>query len=48
MLSIEQLTEQIMLLSSSDRAILAERIIESLSFDIALVLQAAWLAEVKK
>ncbi|MBD2089050.1 acyl-protein synthetase [Microcoleus sp. FACHB-1515] len=33
MLSIEQLTEQIMLLSSSDRALLAQRIIESLSFD---------------
>lgn len=47
MLSIEQLTEQIMLLSSSDRALLAERIIESLSFDIGPVVRATWLAEAK-
>lgn len=48
MLSIEQLTEQIMLLPTSDRALLAERLIESLSLDIDPATQTAWLAEAKR
>lgn len=48
MLSIEQLTEQIMSLPSAARALLAEKIVESLEFDADPATQAAWIAEAKK
>ncbi len=48
MLSIEQLTEQIMSLPSAARALLAEKIVESLEFDTDSTTQAAWVTEAKK
>ena len=48
MRSIEQLTEEILALPSASRALLAEKLIESLEFDIDPAIQAAWMAEAKK
>ncbi|WP_416673784.1 addiction module protein [Egbenema bharatensis] len=48
MRSIEQLTEEILALPSASRALLAEKLIESLEFDIDPAIQAAWMTEAKK
>ncbi|MGI2902796.1 addiction module protein [Tolypothrix sp. VBCCA 56010] len=45
MRSIEQLTEEILSLPSASRALLAEKIVESLEFDTDLTIQAAWITE---
>ena len=48
MLSIEQLTQEALSLPSASRALLAEKLIESLEFDTDPVIQAAWSTEAKK
>lgn len=48
MRSIEQLTEELLALPSVSRALLAEKLVESLEFDIDPTIQAAWITEAKK
>jgi Putative addiction module component len=48
MRSIEQLTEELMALPSLSRALLAEKLVESLEFDTDPTIQAAWVVEAKK
>ncbi|MBW4623342.1 MAG: addiction module protein [Cyanosarcina radialis HA8281-LM2] len=48
MRSIEQLTEEILSLPSRSRALLAEKIVESLEFDTDPQIQAAWVNEAKQ
>ncbi|NJO75717.1 MAG: addiction module protein [Leptolyngbyaceae cyanobacterium RM1_406_9] len=48
MRSIEQLTEELLALPSASRALLAERLVESLEFDIDPTIQATWTAEAKR
>jgi hypothetical protein len=48
MRSIEQLTEELMALPSLSRALLAEKLVESLEFDTDPIVQAAWIDEAKK
>lgn len=48
MRSIEQLTEEILALPSASRALLADKLVESLEFDIDPAIQAAWTTEAKK
>ena len=48
MRSIEQLTEEILSLPSRSRAILVEKLVESLEFDIDPTIQATWLIGAKK
>lgn len=48
MRSIEQLTEELLALPSISRAILVEKLIESLEVDTDLTVQAAWVTEAKK
>jgi hypothetical protein len=48
MRSIEELTEELLALPSASRALLAEKLVESLEFDIDPTIQAAWVAEAKK
>jgi hypothetical protein len=48
MRSIEQLTEELLALPSASRAFLAEKLVESLEFDIDPTLQAIWTAEAKR
>jgi Putative addiction module component len=48
MLSIEQLTEEILSLPSALRALLAEKIIESLEVDTDPTIQAAWINEAQR
>jgi hypothetical protein len=48
MQSIEQLTEELLALPSVSRALLAEKLIESLEFDIDPTIQATWTTEAKK
>jgi hypothetical protein len=48
MRSIEQLTEELLALPSASRAILAEKLVESLEFDTDPTVQAVWLSEAKK
>ncbi|MDY6784905.1 MAG: addiction module protein [Cyanobacteriota bacterium] len=48
MRSIEQLTAEILALSGASRAILADKLVESLEFDIDATLQLAWTTEAKK
>ncbi len=48
MRSIEQLTEELLALPSVSRALLAEKLVESLEFDIDPTIQAAWINETKK
>jgi hypothetical protein len=48
MRSIEQLTEELLALPSVSRALLAERLVESLEFDTDSTVQAAWATEAKK
>jgi hypothetical protein len=48
MLSIEQLTQAVLSLPSTSRALLAEKLIESLEFDIDPTIQTAWIVEAKQ
>jgi hypothetical protein len=48
MRSIEQLTEELLALPSVSRALLAEKLVESLEFDTDPTVQAAWLTKAKK
>lgn len=48
MRSIEQLTNEVLSLPSGARALLAEKILESLEFDPDTKIQAAWTAEAKR
>jgi len=48
MKSIEQLTEEILSLPSTSRALLAEKLVESLEFDTDPIVQAAWTTEAKR
>lgn len=48
MRSLEQLTEEILALPSVSRALLAEKLIESLELDTDPTLQAAWITEAKR
>ncbi|MBD2497459.1 addiction module protein [Nostoc sp. FACHB-280] len=47
MQSIEQLTAEILSLPSASRALLAEKIMESLEFDTDPTIQAAWITEAR-
>ena len=46
--SIEQLTQELLALPSESRALLADRLVESLEFDIDPEIEAAWLDEARK
>lgn len=48
MRSIEQLTEEILSLPSGSRALLADKLVESLEFDTDSAIQEIWLAEAKR
>lgn len=48
MRSIAQLTEELLSLPSASRALLAEKLVESLEFDTDPTIQAAWTTEAKK
>jgi Putative addiction module component len=48
MRSIEQLTEEILSLPSASRAILADKLVESLEFDNDSSIQEIWLTEAKR
>lgn len=48
MLTVEQLTQEILSLPSAERAKLADKLVESLEFDIDPTIQASWNAEAKK
>ena len=48
MQSIEQLTKEILSLPSASRALLAEKLVESLEFDTDPVIQTAWTTEAKR
>jgi putative addiction module component (TIGR02574 family) len=48
MRSIEQLTEELLALPSALRALLAEKLVESLEFDTDSTIQEAWMAEAKR
>ena len=47
MRSIEKLTEEILSLPSGSRALLADKLVESLEFDTNSAIQAVWLTEAK-
>ncbi|GCA72651.1 hypothetical protein NIES3806_00920 [Microcystis aeruginosa NIES-3806] len=46
--SIEQLTEEILSLPSLSRALLADKLVESLEFDTDSTIQAVWVTEAKR
>lgn len=48
MRSIEQLTEEILSLPSELRALLADKLVESLEFDIDPAIQTVWVTEAKR
>lgn len=48
MRSIEQLTEELLALPPASRALLAEKLVESLEFDTDSTVQAAWVTEAKQ
>jgi hypothetical protein len=48
MQSIEQLTEEILSLPSAVRALLADKLVESLEFDVDSTIQAVWVTEAKR
>ncbi len=48
MRSIEQLVEEILALPNASRALLAEKLVESLEFDTDPTIQAAWTTEAKR
>ncbi len=47
MRSIEQLTEEILSLPCGSRALLADKLVESLEFDTDSALQTVWVTEAK-
>ncbi|KAM3098632.1 addiction module protein [Phormidesmis sp. 146-12] len=48
MKSIKELTEELLSLPSASRALLAEKLVESLEFDTDLAIQTAWILEAKR
>lgn len=48
MRSIEQLTEEILSLPSESRALLADKLVESLEFDTDSTIQSIWATEAKR
>ncbi len=48
MLSVEQLIQEALSLPSASRAFLAEKLVESLEFDIDETIQTLWTTEAKK
>jgi hypothetical protein len=48
MRSIEQLTAELLALPSASRAILADKLVESLEFDIDPAIQSAWVTEAQR
>jgi Putative addiction module component len=48
MRSIEQLTEEILSLPGASRALLADKLVESLEFDTDSTIQEIWVTEAKK
>jgi len=48
MRSIEQLTEEILSLPNESRALLADKLVESLEFDTDSVIQAVWITKAKR
>ena len=48
MRSIEQLTEEILSLPNVSRALLADKLVESLEFDTDSTIQAVWVTEAKR
>ena len=48
MRSIDQLTEEMLSLPSESRALLADKLVESLEFDTDSVIQAVWVTEAKR
>jgi hypothetical protein len=48
MRSIEQLTEEILSLPNESRALLADKLVESLEFDTDSATQAVWVNEAKR
>jgi hypothetical protein len=48
MRSIEQLTEEILSLPNESRALLADKLVESLEFDTDSEIQAVWVTEAKR
>ncbi|MBN3895900.1 MAG: addiction module protein [Nostoc sp. NOS(2021)] len=48
MLSIEQLIQEVLSLPSESRAFLAEKLLESLEFDIDPMVEAGWMTEAKR
>ena len=48
MLSIEQLTQEVLSLPSAARTVLAEKLVESLEFETDPAIQAAWTSEAKR
>jgi hypothetical protein len=48
MRSIEQLTAELLALPSASRAILADKLVESLAVDIDPAIQSAWVAEAQR
>lgn len=48
MLSIEQLTKEVLSLPSASRALLADKLVESLEVDTDLTIQAAWVSAAKQ
>ncbi len=48
MRSLEQLTEEILSLPSASRALLVDKLVESLEFDIDPAIQATWMTEAKR
>lgn len=47
MRSIEQLTEELLSLPSASRALIVEKLVESLEFDIDPAIEAVWTTEAK-
>ncbi|MFB2835249.1 addiction module protein [Floridanema evergladense] len=48
MRSLDQLTQELLSLPSTSRALLAEKLVESLEFDTDPAIQSAWLTEAKR
>ncbi len=48
MLSIEQLTKEVLSLPSASRALLADKLVESLEVDTDLTIQTAWVSAAKQ
>ncbi len=48
MQSIEKLTEELLSLPSASRALLADKLVESLEFDTNPAIQAVWTTEAKR